>query len=587
MNFNPGKIGLGIAITLTLPQLSWGQSSLKLSDFQNPSKSWKEVQQVWVDPHVPHTLFTEGKGEILVNIPDKKNPGKDMISTESYGDLELKMVYMMAPGSNSGLYLQGQYEIQLLDSWAQTQPKAGDNGGIYERWDESRPEGQKGYEGYAPRQNASKAPGLWQTLEVGFQAPKFSASGDKIKPAVVRYVRLNGVTIQEDITLQGPTRGALQSGEVARGPIRIQGDHGPLAIRSLEITPMDTPQPVLNQLSMEVYPGAIAELTQLTGKSPQTKTNLNSLHELSSGIAGSSLTKVRGSLQIGQEGDYTLEMFVPNGLGAISWGEDQPEDLRSGRIRAEKHLKAGAHTVTFYVSKPRDWTTQGFSLQVQEKNLWPVVLSQPAGFTQTDANPIWVDGEDTPVLRSFIEMPDRGKISHAVSVSAPSGIHFSYDLNTGRLIRIWRGKFLDATPMWNNRGNGVSRPLGNVTYLDSQSKSSPLVGAGSFVPKGYQILGPGNIRFLAQLENGELMDQVQLAADGKSLTRTLKKSGSQPQELAIAEGKILRKIRENLYWIEDAGLYLQLGDKSIQPKVNAQGQVVLPWSTELMYTLLF
>lgn len=86
---------------------------------------------------------------------------------------------MMAPGSNSGLYLQGQYEIQLLDSWAKTEVKAGDNGGIYERWDESKPDGQKGYQGYAPRQNASKAPGVWQTLKIQFKAPRFNATGEK------------------------------------------------------------------------------------------------------------------------------------------------------------------------------------------------------------------------------------------------------------------------------------------------------------------------------------------------------------------------------------------------------------------------
>ena len=587
MNFNLGKIGFGLAMTFMSVHAAWAQVPVKLANFQTPSKSWKEVSQVWADPSMSNTLFTEGQGSVLVNLPDKKNPGRDIISTESYGDLELKLVYMMAPGSNSGLYLQGQYEIQLLDSWAKTSPKAGDNGGIYERWDESRPDGQKGYEGYAPRQNASKAPGLWQTLEVGFQAPKFSASGEKTANARIRYVRLNGVTVQEDVELQGPTRGALRPNEVARGPIRIQGDHGPIAIQSLEIKPMDTPAPSLSNLSMEVYTGSITDLNELSGKTPVSKKSLGSLNELSSGIAGSSLIKVQGTIQIAKSGNYTLDMVVPNGLGAISVGNETASDLRSGRIRVEKSLSAGSHPITFFVSKPRDWTTQGFNFQIQEDGLWPIQLSQPAGNTQTDSDPIWVDTDQTPVLRSFIEMPDRGKISHAVSVSSKAGIHFSYDLSTGRLIRVWRGMFLDATPMWNNRGNGVSRPLGNLTYLNSSSKADPILGSSSFTPKGYQILGDGQIRFLADTQTGEFTDQVQLHSDGKGLTRTLKRSSGQAMEIPVLEGTSLKQVRENFYWIEDAGLYLQLADKSIKPFVNSQGQVVLPFAAELTYTLLF
>jgi hypothetical protein len=97
-----------------------------------------------------------------------------------YGDADLELDYMMAKGSNSGIYLQGRYEIQLLDSWGTVNPKSGDNGGIYERWDDSKPEGQQGYDGHAPRQNASRAPGLWQHIKISFQAPRFDGKGQKI-----------------------------------------------------------------------------------------------------------------------------------------------------------------------------------------------------------------------------------------------------------------------------------------------------------------------------------------------------------------------------------------------------------------------
>ena len=87
-------------------------------------------------------------------------------------------------------------------------PQSGDNGGVYERWDESKPDGQKGYEGHAPRQNVSRAPGLWQHIKISFQAPRFEG-GVKVVNAKMLSVTLNGVLIQEDVDLTGPTRSSI------------------------------------------------------------------------------------------------------------------------------------------------------------------------------------------------------------------------------------------------------------------------------------------------------------------------------------------------------------------------------------------
>ena len=101
------------------------------------------------------------------------------LPTLQHGDVDLELDYMMASKSNSGVYLQGRYEIQLRDSWEIRTPNVHDNGAVYERWDEKRPDGQKGYEGHAARQNASRAPGLWQHMKISFQAPRFNANGQK------------------------------------------------------------------------------------------------------------------------------------------------------------------------------------------------------------------------------------------------------------------------------------------------------------------------------------------------------------------------------------------------------------------------
>src|SRR5687767_9188235 len=108
-NLEKYKKWLCMAMLLTA-QAGFGQAPLPLNDlsfFQNTSSSWKIVSDVKADLNKNGTLnFSEGTG-ILVNQPDKKNPGKDLLTKLQYGDLDLELDYMMAKNSNSGIYLQG------------------------------------------------------------------------------------------------------------------------------------------------------------------------------------------------------------------------------------------------------------------------------------------------------------------------------------------------------------------------------------------------------------------------------------------------------------------------------------------------
>lgn len=567
------------------------QIQLHLADFSNNKGSWSEVAKVWANPLGENELFSSGNGAVMVNQPGKKKEGVDIVSNEKFGDAEITLVYMMAPGSNSGLYLQGQYEIQLRDSWAVVEPKAGDNGGIYERWDESKPEGQKGYQGYAPRQNASKAPGVLQELKVRFKAPRFDATGQKTANARIESIMLNGVEIHRGVELFGPTRGALAGGEVAEGPIRIQGDHGPMAIQSLTVKPMDTPAPRFSAISYEVYPGSFREMPAPADLKAANTGSISTFNEFSTGLTEASLTKMETKLSVKEAGNYTFNMAVPNGMGALQIDGGQAE-LKGGSIRVEKNLTAGEHAVTIWVSKPQDWTTEGFELTAFADTMWETTYSKSAGSRQGWAtDPILVDSEDVPVLRSFIQVPDAPTVSHGISISSPSGTHFSYDLNSNQIIRVWRGGFLDATPMWNSRGNGVSRPMGAVVELN---QGDELFYTSSFAPiadelksKGYQILGPGSVEFTAVSESGnEFKDKVQVLEGGKGIARTITYSDVPADTwIKVAPGQVLVAIDRGLYWIEDSGLFLSISEK-IQPEVQ-NGSIYIPAKASFQYRLLF
>jgi sugar phosphate isomerase/epimerase len=131
----------------------------------------------------------------------------------------------------------GRYEIQVFDSYGvkKSQYAGIECGGIYQRWDESK--SPKGFEGHSPRVNASLPPGQWQTFDVIFRAPRFDDTGRKVANARFEKVVHNGVVVHADVELTGPTRASTYNDEKPKGPLMLQGDHGPVAYRNIRIEP--------------------------------------------------------------------------------------------------------------------------------------------------------------------------------------------------------------------------------------------------------------------------------------------------------------------------------------------------------------
>jgi hypothetical protein len=182
------------------------------------------VGQAAISTEQPRELVvipaTEGNGELV----NASRGGVDIFTADEFGDCLLTIEVMVPQGSNSGIYLMGNYEIQVLDSWGRDPIGPGDMGGLYGA--------------AAPLLNASKAPGQWQEFVIDFQAPRF-VDGKKVSNAVFKKVTLNGKVIHENIEMKGPTGGSLGRGEQPTGPLMFQGDHGPVAFRNIRIVPQD------------------------------------------------------------------------------------------------------------------------------------------------------------------------------------------------------------------------------------------------------------------------------------------------------------------------------------------------------------
>jgi hypothetical protein len=145
----------------------------------------------------------------------------DLYTREALGDCQLHLEFAVpAPPQgedqtrgNSGVFLHGRYEVQVLDSYQS----------------ETYPDGQAGaiYGQFPPLVNASRAPGRWQTYDIIVPGPRFDSAGHLRRPARMT-VLFNGVLVQDDAELTGPTahhqRPPYQP-EPERVPLSLQ-DHG-------------------------------------------------------------------------------------------------------------------------------------------------------------------------------------------------------------------------------------------------------------------------------------------------------------------------------------------------------------------------
>jgi hypothetical protein len=134
----------------------------------------------------------------------------NLVSRQKFNNFRIHCEYKLEEKSNSGIYLRGRYELQVLDDFGKP-PESHGHMALYSR--------------VAPAMNASKPAGEWQVMEAIIVGNRVS-------------VTFNGKTVHDNIEIDGITGGALDSNEGAPGPIMLQGDHGKVWFRKVTVTPV-------------------------------------------------------------------------------------------------------------------------------------------------------------------------------------------------------------------------------------------------------------------------------------------------------------------------------------------------------------
>jgi hypothetical protein len=172
----------------------------------------------------PKMLVNKGAAGEMINLASKHGDSLDIFSKKKIGDCRIELQVMVPRGSNSGIYVMGEYEIQVLDSWGRQKMSGGDMGAVYG----ANP----------PRVNASKEPGQWQKYVIDFRAPKFDSADDKKAKARLVRVELNGQVLHEKLIMDEQTPGGVAGKEAPTGPLMFQGNHGPVAYRNIIVKPL-------------------------------------------------------------------------------------------------------------------------------------------------------------------------------------------------------------------------------------------------------------------------------------------------------------------------------------------------------------
>lgn len=576
---------------------------LTLDGFQPTGGNWTIVGDVFYDLNGGKSKISNGTG-ILLNTLQKED--NQAISTAfEHGDIELSLDFMLPNGSNSGIYLQGRYEVQLFDSWARQDPTFADAGGIYQRWDASRGSGREGYEGHPPLVNVSRAPGLWQSMRIVFRAPRFDSQGKKVSNAKFISVHQNGVLVQKNIEVTGPTHGAFFEDEQALGPLVIQGDHGGVAIRNINYKTYGAETVALTDMKLSYY-DSIKSINDFAKASPVGIMDIDVLAHLAPATRNEFSGTIEGTLNIPSEEEYFFNLnlaWVPddtppgviNGAGKLYIDDKEVVyvDGVTGKANGSTRLTAGTHRVKLdYYKTFGHWyaPSNDITLTVEAKGIVKTALNVPLR-ADDPVGQIAVRVYDKAEMQRGFLMHSGEKRTHTVAVGVPGGANYAIDLSKGELLSVWRGDFVETTPMWHGRGETqLMLPLGNVIEFGRKPSVAVLADKNSAWPEeiegfayvGYEVRKDGIPIIRYEMPGVNIQETIATEDSGRKLTRTLEvavENKDQQLYCLVAQGAAIEKLPNGLYAIDDKSYYIEFGGKVspiIREATDGSKELVLP-----------
>lgn len=561
-----------LSATLAQAQTPANYTAIPFTDvsaFEVPSSGWKVTSGVMMNPTSGAIKPERGGSGVLIG-----SAGQTLKTRALMQDLRLRIDFMLSPGAQARVILPGGARVLLAEGGPVNEPGATPSG----------------YASLFPTQNATKAAGLWQTLELAYDA----STATEPSTGRLNSIVLNGVIVQQGEYL--PLTKPVTQGQ----PISLEITKGTVAFRNMGYQALANRKPLsVNNLSYKLFTDAWD--TKNPVKVEKEGNTAAITQELGNGLREFHLI-FEGDMQADDAGEYTfviaqsgpVAQLTVDGKEVLAVGESTSQDTHVGRVVLDK----GKHRFTLRYSR-FPWRSPALGLSVYTAGVRPYDLTTLSSLPVPAPKPyISVTPEGRPeMIRSFINYKgEKYKRTHAISVGSPTGWHYTMDLNRAALLQAWRGQFADVTEMWYERGEpqlletaGLTVPVsGQSSYAVLPSPVTAWPDSSDLNYLGYRLDAGGTPTLRYAFGPATLTDQLAAASGG--LMRTLALAGATIPNLyaLVGTGENITMVEKGLYKIDDRYYVRVDGKAKVMQRTSAGRQeLLLPLSGTTTYQMFW
>jgi hypothetical protein len=318
-----------------------------------------------------------------------------------------------------------------------------------------------------------------------------------------------------------------------------------------------------------------------------------------------------GTLNLKEANEY---QFIIKKIGKARLRVDGEELVRTRELFDDyvvsRKLNAGQHSIEFAYLKDFAWAPTGVGLYIGKLNSRPQAMHTPGSLPPLPPTPLIdvIPTSGPELVRSFM-MHEGKKKTHVISVGDPTGVNYSYDLNQGTVLQVWRGEFLNTTEMWYERGEPqVATSMGasvkftdkiNVGIVSDDKAVLPdtLNNPKDLLYKGYSLDASGYPTFSYLYRQVSLKDAL-IPLDGtRGIRRTLTVTNAPATGVLLvrlADGGDIKEISDGIFAVDDQRYYVQVtagsSNKSFLRTVGNKKELVVSIkgnSSQITYSLLW
>ncbi len=308
--------------------------------------------------------------------------------------------------------------------------------------------------------------------------------------------------------------------------------------------------------------------------------------------------RYQSDITIPEDGLYDFTLAYTGGAllsidGTTLIDEQRPDGWWRSNS-AQMKLAKGSYPIAITYYKNAEWMPPRLALMAKTATTYTAHLHDIASYPP-ELNPISsipVDAQaEVRMLRAFMDFEgDKTKrLTHTIGVGEPSGLNYVYDMGSGSIAAVWRGAFLDATPMWHNRGDGSFKPRGAAIFLNHGQRLSQNSDE-AYKSLGYKLdTESGRPSFHYRVGSLEITDKIYPGPSGNELNHEIRFEGqSQGKQYVIAESTAIRQLPDGSYAVGDLNYYIKINNGAVSVlSTDQHKQLVSETQGTLSYTIIW